>query len=107
MSAHRPEKLVQDLILFYVKENYNIYLAENKLTVIPEQQLDAVIDDLYSDRKEHLKQFIKTSLQKIMKEDYVGDLLINNMLIDIFRDDKLCKNRIKLEIGEYQKTIGT
>ena len=42
-----------------------------------------------------------------MKEDYVGDLLINNMLIDIFRDDKLCKNRIKLEIGEYQKTIGT
>ena len=40
-----------------------------------------------------------------MKDDYVGDLVINNILIDIFRDDDLCKNRIKLEITEYQKTI--
>ena len=102
---NNPEKLVQDLILFYVKENYNIYLQENNLTVIDEDRLDDVIDKLYSDRKEHLKEFIKTSLKKIMKEDYVGDLVINNMLIDIFRDDLLCKNRIKLEINEYQKTI--
>jgi|TARA_B110000902_G_C13724930_1_gene366674 hypothetical protein len=102
---NNPEKLVQDLILFYVKENYNIYLQENNLTVIDEDRLDDVIDKLYSDRKEHLKEFIKTSLKKIMGEDYVGDLVINNMLIDIFRDDLLCKNRIKLEINEYQKTI--
>tara|TARA_B110000908_G_C10162390_1_gene406709 strand:- start:339 stop:659 length:321 start_codon:yes stop_codon:yes gene_type:complete len=102
---NNPEKLVQDLILFYVKENYNIYLQENNLTVIDEDRLDDVIDKLYSDRKEHLKEFIKTSLKKIMKEDYVGDLVINNMLIDIFRDDLLCKNRIKLEINEYQKTL--
>ena len=33
----------------------------------------------------------------------IGDL--NNMLIDIFRDDELCKNRIKIEITEYQKTV--
>ena len=39
-----------------------------------------------------------------MKDDYVGDLIVNNLLIDIFRDDKLCKNRIKLEITDYQKT---
>lgn len=102
---NNPEKLVQDLILFYVKENYNIYLQENNLTVIDEDRLDDVIDKLYSDRKEHLKEFIKTSLKKIMGEDYVGDLVINNMLIDIFRDDLLCKNRIKLEINEYQKTL--
>tara|TARA_B110000285_G_C14814193_1_gene463404 strand:+ start:143 stop:457 length:315 start_codon:yes stop_codon:yes gene_type:complete len=101
--SNNPEKLVQDLILFYVKENYNIYLKENNLTVIPEEKIDGVINGLYSDRKEHLKIFIKTSLKKIMKGDYVGDLLINNMLIDIFRDDKLCINRIKLEITEYQK----
>ena len=40
-----------------------------------------------------------------MKDEYVGDLLINNMLIDIFRDDELCKNRIKLEITKYQKNV--
>jgi len=100
-----PEKLVQDLILFYVKEHYNIYLKEHRLKKIPEDKLDPVISELYSQRKEHLKEFIKSSLRKIMKDEYVGDLLINNMLIDIFRDDELCKNRIKLEITKYQKNV--
>ena len=39
-----------------------------------------------------------------MKDEYVGDLVINNILIDIFRDDDLCQNRITLEIIEYQKS---
>lgn len=99
-----PEKLVQDLIMFYVKENYNNYLSYKNINIIPEKDLDSVINSLYSDRKEHLKIFIKESLKKIMGEDYIGDLLVNNMLIDIFRDDELCKNRIKIEIVEYQKT---
>ena len=99
-----PEKLVQDLIMFYVKENYNKYLSDKNINIIPEKDLDSVINSLYSDRKEHLKIFIKESLKKIMGEDYIGDLLVNNMLIDIFRDDELCKNRIKIEIVEYQKT---
>lgn len=103
--SNTPEKLIQDLILFYVKENYTIYLKENDLKKIPEEKLESVINSLYTERKEHLKDFIKTSLKKIMKEEYVGDLVINNILIDIFRDDNLCKNRIKLEIVQYQKTI--
>jgi hypothetical protein len=102
---NNPEKLVQDLILFYVKENYNIYLKDKQLTKIPDSSLDNVISELYSQRKDHLKGFIKSSLKEIMKDDYVGDLVINNMLIDIFRDDDLCINRIKLEIIEYQKTV--
>ncbi len=102
--SKKPEKLIQDLIMFYVKENYNSYLSEHNLDIIPEDKLETVIESLYSERKEHLKGFVKESLKKIMKEDYVGDLIVNNLLIDIFRDDKLCKNRIKLEITEYQKT---
>ena len=79
---NNPEKLVQDLILFYVKENYNIYLREHQLKKIPDSSLDTVISELYSQRKDHLKEFIKSSLKEIMKDDYVGDLVINNMLID-------------------------
>ena len=85
--SNNTEKLIQDLIFFYVKENYNNYLVENNITVIEEDRLDAVITKLYSERKEHLNGFIKTSLKKIMKDEYVGDLIINNLLIDIFRDD--------------------
>ena len=103
--SNNTEKLIQDLIFFYVKENYNNYLVENNITVIEEDRLDAVITKLYSEREEHLNGFIKTSLKKIMKDEYVGDLIINNLLIDIFRDDELCKNRIKIEIIQYQKQL--
>ena len=41
-------------------------------------------------------------LKDIMKDEYIGDLFINNILIEIFRDDNLCKNRIILEIRNYQ-----
>ena len=97
------ETLIRDLIMFYVKENYNTYLSDNSISSIPESDIDMVINNLYSERKEHLKVFIKTSLKKIMKEEYIGDLFVNNILIDIFRDDDLCKNRIKMEIKDYQK----
>ena len=99
------ETLISDLIMFYVKENYNQYLTDNSITSIPDKDLDTVISKLYSERKEHLKGFIKESLKKIMKEEYIGDLVLNNLLIDIFRDDDLCKNRIRMEIVEYQKSI--
>jgi hypothetical protein len=99
------ETLIRDLIMFYVKENYNQYLSDNSITSIPDTDIDKVINNLYSERKEHLKVFIKESLKKIMKEEYIGDLVLNNILIDIFRDDDLCKNRIRMEIIEYQKSI--
>ena len=97
------ETLIRDLIMFYVRENYNTYLSDNSIDTIPESDIDMVINKLYSERKEHLKVFIKTSLKQIMKEKYIGDLFVNNILIDIFRDDDLCKNRIKMEIKDYQK----
>lgn len=99
------ETLIRDLIMFYVKENYNQYLSEKSITSIPDSDLEMVINNLYSERKEHLKVFIKESLKKIMKEEYIGDLVLNNILIDIFRDDDLCKNRIRMEIIEHQKSI--
>jgi hypothetical protein len=99
------ETLIRDLIMFYVKENYNQYLSEKSITSIPDSDLEMVINKLYSERKEHLKVFIKESLKKIMKEEYIGDLVLNNILIDIFRDDELCKNRIRMEIIEHQKSI--
>ena len=102
--SKKPDKLIQDLIMFYVKENYNTYLSEHNIDIIPDEELESVIESLYSERIDHLKGFVRESLKKIMKDDYVGDLFVNNILIDIFRDDELCKNRIKLEITEYQKT---
>ena len=98
----KSQKLIQDLIMFYVKENYNNYITEKGVKSIPEKEIDSVVHNLYTERKQHLKEFITGSMKEIMGEDYIGDLFINNMLNDVFRDDTLCKNRIILEIKEYQ-----
>ena len=104
-NSAKAQKLIHDLTLFYVKQNYENYLKERNITKIEDSKIDSVINELYSERKQHLKGFITQSMKEIMKDDYVGDIFINNILIDIFRDDTICKNRIILEIKEYQKNL--
>lgn len=99
------QKNIKDLIFFYIKTNYNNYLKENKLQYIPEDKIDEVISKLYTERKEHLKDFIKESLKKMLKSDYPGDLVILNILMEIFADDDLCKNRLITEIKLHQQKI--
>lgn len=97
------EKNIRDLIYFYAKENYNEYLKQEKLKSIPDEKIKAVVKSLYTDRKDHLKKFIKGSLKTILKKEYPGDLVVNNLLIEVFRDDEYCVNRITLEIKMYQQ----
>jgi hypothetical protein len=101
----KAQKLVQDLILFFVKENYKKYLSDNKIKKIPDDQIEIVVKRIYTEKKGNIKEFLTSSLKKIMKEDYIGDLFVNNICIEIFRDDKLCTNRIIQEITNYQKTV--
>ena len=101
------QKNIRDLIHFYIKENYKKYLQDNSLTVIPEENIMKVIDGLYTDKKEHLKEFIKSSLKIMMKEDYPGDQTITNLILNIFSDDQLCKNRLHMEIKIYQEKLQT
>ncbi|MBR61035.1 MAG: hypothetical protein CL904_00015 [Dehalococcoidia bacterium] len=101
----KAQKLIQDLILFFVKENYNKYLSDNEIKKIQDDQIESVVKKIYQEKKSNIKEFLTTSLKKIMGEDYIGDLFVNNICIDIFRDDQLCTNRIILEIKNYQKNI--
>lgn len=101
----QAQKLIQDLILFFVKENYKKYLSDNKIKKIPDDQIENVVKRIYTEKKCNIKEFLTSSLKKIMKEDYIGDLFVNNICIEIFRDDELCTNRIIQEITNYQKTV--
>ena len=86
----KPSKLIQDLILFYVQENYNHYLKKIKLKKIREEGIGVVLE------------FLKTSLKEIMGDDYIGDLALLNICNEIFEDETLCVNRLILEIKNYQ-----
>ena len=97
------QKTIKDLIFFYVRTNYEQYLKDHGIQFIPDKKIDGIISSLYLERKEHLKEFIKTSLKEIFKEEYPGDLMIMNILLDIFQDDNLCKNRLIVEIKLHQQ----
>lgn len=96
------QNTIKDLIFFYVKSNYEKYLNDNHKKYIPDKEINGVITQLYTDRKEHLKVFLKQSLKDLLKEEYPGDLVVLNIFMNIFEDDNLCKNRLVLEIRMHQ-----
>ena len=97
------ERDIKDLIIFYVKENYNNYHKENNLTIIDKKKIKEIISDMYYPKKDHLKQFVKNSLKELWKQDYPGDLIIDNIFFDIYQDDKFNINRICVEIELHQE----
>ena len=46
---------IKELIIFYIKTNYEDYLKKNNLQKIPEDKIESIIELLYTGNKEHLK----------------------------------------------------
>jgi len=102
------QKNIRDLIHFYVKTNYEAYLNDNNIKIIPEEEIDEVIKNLYDDRKSHIQEFILESLKTLYKDkpdEYPGDSTVKNILLNIFQDDELCKNRLSSEIKLHQQQM--
>jgi|TARA_Y100000389_G_C17445564_1_gene511386 hypothetical protein len=99
---------IRDLIHFYVKTNYEKYLSEKSIKIIPDPEIDNIIHSLYDNRKSHIQEFILESLKTLYKdksEEYPGDRNIKNILLNIFQDDDLCKNRLSCEIKLHQQKM--
>ncbi len=102
------QKNIRDLIHFYVKTNYESYLSENNIKIIPEEEIQGVITKIYDDRKTHIQDFILESLKTLYKDkmnEYPGDSTIKNILLNIFQDDELCKTRLTSEIKLHQQQM--
>ena len=97
------ERNIKELIIFFVKENYNKYLLDNNLKSIEENKLKKVISELYYPKKDDLKEFVKNCMKETYKKDYPGDLVINNIFYDIYQDDELNINRMYNEIKLFQE----
>ena len=101
------EKRIRDLIHFYVRENYNNYLTTNNIIDILESDIPNVVEILYDQKKEHIQVFVVDSLNIMLKDEMPQDYIFNNLLSEIFRDDKLCKNRLITEIKVHQQKVQT
>ena len=60
----KAQKLIQDLILFFVKQNYNKYLSDNEIKKIQDDQIEFVVKKIYQEKKSNIKEFLITSLKK-------------------------------------------
>ena len=102
------QKNIRDLIHFYVKTNYEKYLTDKNIQIIPESEIEGIIKNLYDDRKSHIQEFILESLKTLHKdksEEYPGDRTVKNILLNIFQDDELCKTRLSSEIKLHQQKM--
>ena len=46
------ERTIKDLVIFFVKENYNKYLQENNIIKIESDELKKVISNMYYPKKD-------------------------------------------------------
>jgi F0F1-type ATP synthase delta subunit len=103
------DKTIKDIILFYAKTNYQKYLIDNNLKIIPDEDIYKVVSLLYDDKKTHIRTFVIDTYKKLCeknKSEFPGELVIKNILFDIFQkeEDEYIKNRISLIIKEHQET---
>jgi len=95
------QEKIRNIVFYFVKKEYKNYLDKHELKFIPDDDLDSVVDSFYIHKEKTLKEFIRINLRKMMKQQYPG-ALVENIIFDIFQDDKLAKNRIILEIQQFQ-----
>lgn len=96
---------IKELLIFYVKTNYENYLEQNKIKKIKDEDVASIVKSIYESRKQHSKDFVKTSLKQILKSgEYPGDSQIDLLLRDIYDDEILLLKKLENQIIEYQNS---
>lgn len=96
--------LIRDITMHYVKHYYDRYLDKKKLTIIPEEELRELINELYNENQDKLRKYIRKTLKSHLKENY-RSMVIENILCKMFEDPKYSKERLSLEIINFQNNL--
>lgn len=94
--------LVREIIFFYVKHYYDKYLTQNNITIMNEMHIDAFIKQYYTDKEKELREYIRNTLKKNQGASY-NSMAVENILLEMSSDPIMAKERIKLEIQDYQR----
>lgn len=95
--------MIRDITLHYVKFYYDKYLKEKNLNVLIENEVQNLVNNLYEEKQQDLRKYIRESLKGNLKEQYPR-LLVENILMEMFQDKEYAKQRVVDEICMYQKT---
>lgn len=93
--------LVKDIIYFYVKYYYEKYLTDNNISKMSENDITKFVDTHYVEKQQDLKDYIRKSLKKNQGSNY-NSIATENILLEIFSDSGMARERIRLEIEDFQ-----
>ena len=94
---------MRDIAFQFAKVQYDNYLQEHNLTKIPVAEIKHVVDEMWTrDKKKQLSDITRKILKGHFKEKY-SSVAVENVLIDMFDDETSSKQRIILEIENYQE----
>lgn len=100
-SVKSLPNLVKDIVYFYVKYYYEKYLKDNSLEIMSAADVDKFINIYYGEKQQDLKDYIRKSLKKNQGDEY-SSIATENILLELFNDTDMAKERIRLEIQDFQ-----
>ena len=99
---------IRNITFHFIKVHYNKYLEDNKLIKIDKKQIPEVVNELYEDKESELKKYIRGTMRKNFP-DYDRNFTLKTsteeIILEMFEDPDFSKNRIIVEIENYQRKI--
>ena len=99
---------ISNITFHFIKVHYNKYLQDNNITKIDKMKLESVVNELYEEKEQELKKYIRGTMRKNFP-DYDKNFTLKTsteeILLEMFDDPEFSKNRITIEIENYQRKI--
>lgn len=93
---------IKNISFDFLECKYKDYLKNNKILMIKEDNMKAIITSFYENYSKELKQTIRNKLKEAYKNNYPS-AIVENSILDIFQDKELNINRVCDEFIILQK----
>lgn len=101
---------IRNITFHFVKVHYNKYLEEHNLKKIDKGKIPDVVNELYEEKEQDLKKYIRGTMRKNFP-DYDKNFTLKTsteeIILEMFDDPDFSKNRIIIEIENYQRKINS
>jgi hypothetical protein len=96
--------MIRDITYFFIKFYYEKELKDTNKTKLEESHLRQMIDNLYVEKANELKKYIRDTLKENLNDKY-NSFAVENILLEMFNDPEYSKQRVLLEISTYQNQL--
>mgnify|MGYP001227798844 FL=1 len=97
---------IKNITFYFIKQHYNKYLEEKELEKIPKDEIATVVDQLYTDKEQELKKYIRGTMRKNFPDydqNFTMKTTTEEIILEMFEDPDFSKNRLAIEIENYQE----